>query len=110
MYNEYASTDDIGDMESDQLAKFKKYCNPLSWLFLLSWTMTWKLTDLNQSIYTMATGANYDLNPRLNGAIAPTMIEPGRIPNILYVDYIDATYNIPSLCLYLAYVNQNQVP
>jgi hypothetical protein len=110
MYNEFADTDNLGDMESDQLGKFKKYCNPSQWLFLLSWTMTWQLDDIDQSIYTMAMPANYDLNPKLNGAVAPLMIEPGRIPNILYVDYTDATYNIPSLCLYLAYVNLNQVP
>ena len=111
MYNEYSNTDDVGDMESDQLSKFQQYCKPSNWLFLLSWTMTWKLPDaLSKTIESMATTANFDMNSKLNWAIAQGTIGPGRIPNILYVDYTDPTYNIPSLCLYLTMVDTSQVP
>jgi hypothetical protein len=111
IYNEYSNTDDVGDMESDQLSKFKQYCKPSSWLFLLSWTMTWKIVGaLSTTIESMATTVNFDVNPKLNWAIAQGAIGTGRIPNILYVDYTDPTYNIPSLCLYLTMVNANQVP
>ncbi len=112
MYNVYSTTDNIGNMESDQLSKFTQYCNPSSWLFLLSWTMTWTPLDVFffRTIESMATSADFDMNPKLNWAIAQGTVGPGRIPNILYIDYAAPTYNIPSLCLYLTMVNTSQVP
>lgn len=83
-YNNYADTDDLDTMISDQLSKMRSIrTSPTSQLFLLSWTLTQDAGDIitDDSIIDLANKADAALDSNLSGAYTSTTY-----PNIIYID------------------------
>ncbi|KAJ6510441.1 PLC-like phosphodiesterase [Mycena sanguinolenta] len=84
-YNEYADTNTLSTMESDQLTKMAaQRTSPDSSYFLLSWTLTQDTAEvlgLGDSILELAASAN----PALFTALPPKL-SAATYPNILYID------------------------
>ncbi|KAF7361288.1 PLC-like phosphodiesterase [Mycena sanguinolenta] len=84
-YNEYADTNTLSTMESDQLTKMAaQRTSPDSSYFLLSWTLTQDALEtlgLGDSILELAASAY----PALFTALSPKL-STSTYPNILYID------------------------
>ncbi|KAJ7607953.1 PLC-like phosphodiesterase [Roridomyces roridus] len=84
-YNEYADTNTLSTMESDQLSKMaSQRGSPDQSYFLLSWTLTQDALEtigLGDSILTLANSAD----PALYTALPPKL-SANTYPNILYID------------------------
>jgi hypothetical protein len=101
VYNEYADTNNLDSMISDQLSKMAaQRTNPEASYFLLSWTLTQSseeavLCDLGaDSILTLANEANGQLASQLLPACSAQTF-----PNIIYVDNLTSSVDIVSLAM-----------
>lgn len=100
VYNEYSNTNMLDRMTTDQLEKMTAQRTSLNApCFLLSWTLTQDklqqltcIPGLSPSILDLAHRANAVLRDRLLPACSARCF-----PNILYVDGIDASLDLPGL-------------
>lgn len=98
VYDEYADSNDLDTMISDQLSKLANAANHGDNLFLLSWTLTQSTaqaiacaTLAAPSILDLAQQADVALWPALVSAYQRGMISSTRMVNLIYADNIQGT-------------------
>lgn len=98
VYDNYANTNDLGGMVTDQLDKLDDPANHGDNLFLLSWTLTQSTTQAvgcvvgaEPSILDLAQEAGAALWPTLVGAYQQGKITSAQLPNLVYVDNLQGT-------------------
>jgi hypothetical protein len=99
VYDNYANSNDLNTMISDQMGKLANSANHGSNLFLLSWTLTQSTAQaigcsagLAPSILDLAQEANVALWPNLVSAYQQGKINSRLMPNLIYVDNVQGTH------------------
>ena len=112
VYDHFSETESVSWMSVDQWRKFQSFQPGTSALFLLSWTLTaGDFTSVagaspvgavrGDCIEDLASRANAILYEELQQHVAAGVIHPGKIPNILYVDYVKPDSPAWQACLLL---------
>lgn len=85
MFDQYADQSNYQKMKEDQISKLKTYGGlGKNYLFLLSWTLTGSITNLN--IEDLAQKANSQLSNELHDLIINKSYPK---PNIVYIDFVN---------------------
>ncbi|MCA9578263.1 MAG: hypothetical protein R3B40_25965 [Polyangiales bacterium] len=103
---------DVELLRAEQVARFESYDPGSGRLFELSWTLTQNQElavscigppEQATSIRDLAEMANPLLGPTLDELVARGEIRPGRIPNVLSIDFVDTF--VTDECLRLTHLN-----
>jgi len=110
IYNNYANSDDLGTMISNQFGKMENKNNYQNQLFLLSWTLTQQTKDIldKTSILSLASIANSGLYPQSDRFIQDASKQI--IPNIILIDNL-CDSGVTAMCILLisiSHVSINQ--
>ncbi len=114
VYDNYSNTETFEFMVSDQIGKFTAFDPASGALFLLSWTLTWQPDFLaiffSRSFGTcndaLAEGANMQLAGYVDDLIAQNVFLPGKIPNIIFIDYFGELSGVVDVCVTLNQLNK----
>lgn len=90
VYDDYTNTLHVDEMIKDQHDKLIDPGNHRGDMFLLSWTLTQKVPPVDPSIEDLARTANSKLAPSLQSWVNKREINKDILPNVIYVDYLDA--------------------
>ena len=93
VFDQYANSDDLNTMISDQKSKFINYTTNPKQSFLLSWTLTMQLGDQisgSPCISELADQADGALSGQMGNWMSDNVITSTKKPNILLIDYIGA--------------------
>jgi hypothetical protein len=104
LYDQYANSDSLSDMASDQINKLKNFTSSNGSMFLLSWTLTEQSTDIaTTSIKNLAEKADMYLWYYLYYMVvsSPAIITTSKVPTVLYLDYFDSAYYFAEAAYFL---------
>jgi hypothetical protein len=93
VFDQYANSDDLDSMITDQKSKFVNYTVNAKQSFLLSWTLTMQLGDQisgSPCIFELAEQADGALSGQMGNWMLNNVIKADKKPNILLIDYIGA--------------------
>lgn len=108
----WTDDDNFPEMKTNQLNNFSAYENDSTKLFQFSWQITQNATqaitcvilpDGATSIRTAALNANEQLPLIVDSLIANNSIRKGKIPNVIFFDFADASAT--NLCIKLSKLN-----